>query len=89
MDIAESSPFAEGDHSAAADQRRAALAHVVQAFEEGRREGLDGDCLAQAALFAALSELVDTYGEEAVARFCDRLPDRVEAGEFTIPGQRH
>lgn len=68
-----------------ADARRAALGYLSDAWEEGARDGLDGDCLAQTALFLALRELVATYGEEATATFADRLGKRIRAGEFTVP----
>jgi hypothetical protein len=35
-------------------------------------------------LFAALAELVGTYGEDAVAKFVEGLPGRVRNGEFSI-----
>ena len=70
------------------DARRAALDYLLQAWEEAILDGIDGDCLANAALFAAFKELVATYGEEPVARFAERLPERVLNGEFTIPGVR-
>jgi len=35
-------------------------------------------------LFAALSDLVTTYGEDAVAGLAERLPDRIRASEFTL-----
>ena len=68
------------------DARRAALDYLLQGWEEAILDGIDGDCLANAALFAAFKELVATYGEEPVARFAERLPERVRDGEFTIPG---
>jgi hypothetical protein len=40
--------------------------------------------MAQASLFAALAELVGTYGEDAVAKFAEALPDRVRNGEFSL-----
>ena len=40
--------------------KRAALAYVAEAFAEAELDGLDGDCMAQAALFAAFTELVAT-----------------------------
>ena len=46
--------------------------------------GVDGDCLAQASLFAAFAELVGTYGEDAVAKFVEGLPGRVRNGEFSL-----
>lgn len=66
------------------DQRRAAYTYVSEAFAEGRYDGIDGDCLAHAALFAAFVELVATYGEDAVAKFAERLPERIKAGEYSL-----
>jgi len=50
---------------------------------EGVRDG-GGACLAQASLFAALAELVGTYGEDAVAKFAEGLAARVRNGEFSL-----
>jgi hypothetical protein len=71
------------------EQKRAALAHLNEAWAEARLEGIDGDCLAQACLFAALAELVTTYGEEAVAHFAEGLGTRIRNGEFTIAAIMH
>jgi hypothetical protein len=68
----------------AEDERRAALAFVTEAFAEAVLSGIESESFAHAALFAALQELVDTYGEDAVAAFASRLPDRIASGEFTI-----
>jgi len=68
----------------AEDERRAALAFVTEAFAEAILSGIESESFAHAALFAALQELVDTYGEDAVAAFASRLPDRIAAGEFTV-----
>jgi hypothetical protein len=67
-----------------ADQKQAALRLMLDAFAEGDLDGIDPDCMAQAALFAALKEFVDAYGEEPVAKFAEKLPDRVRNGEFTV-----
>lgn len=67
-----------------ADQRRAAYSYVSEAFAEGRYDGIDGDCLAHAALFAAFVELVASYGEDAVGKFAEKLPDRIRAGEYSL-----
>jgi hypothetical protein len=45
---------------------------------------LDPDCIASAAIFAALSDMIAAYGEEPVATLCERLPERVRMGEFTV-----
>jgi hypothetical protein len=65
------------------DQKRAALTYLNEAWAEARHDGVDGDCLAQASLFAAFAELVRTYGEDAVAKFVEGLADRVRNGEFS------
>ncbi len=66
------------------EQKKAALGYLNEAWAEARHDGVDGDCLAQASLFAALAELVGTYGEEAVAKFVEGVPVRVRNGEFSI-----
>ena len=66
------------------DQKRAALNYLNEAWAEARHDGVDGDCLAQASLFAAFAELVGTYGEDAVAKFVEGLPGRVRNGEFSL-----
>ncbi len=66
------------------EQKQAALSYLNEAWAEARHDGVDGDCLAQASLFAALAELVGTYGEDAVAKFVEGLPARVRNGEYSL-----
>jgi len=66
------------------EQKKAALSYLNEAWAEARHDGVDGDCLAQASLFAALAELVGTYGEDAVAKFIEGFPARVRNGEFSL-----
>jgi hypothetical protein len=66
------------------EQKRVALGYVQEAWAEGRLDGIDGDCMAQAALFAAFIELVSTYGEEAAADYAEGLAGRIRNGEFSI-----
>ena len=70
------------------EQKRIALTYLHEAWGEARLDGVDGDCLAQAALFTALSELVNTYGEDATAKYAEGLPARIRNGEFSIPLSR-
>lgn len=69
---------------AIAEKKRVALTYLFEAWDEAVAEGVDSEILAHAALFAALSDLVLTYGEEAVADLAERLPERIRAGEFTL-----
>lgn len=69
-----------------ATEKQLALQFLLDAWEEAAYEGVDRDCIATAAIFAALSELIATYGEEPVAIMCQRLPERVRVGEFSLIG---
>ena len=40
--------------------------------------------IASTAIFAALTDMVDMHGAEAVARFTEGLAPRLRAGEFTL-----
>jgi hypothetical protein len=66
------------------EQKRLALAHLQDAWTEAAHDGIDGDCLAQTALFLALAELISTYGEEATARYAENLGSRIHNGEFSV-----
>ena len=66
------------------DQKRTALRLITSAFEEAGEDGVDPDCMAQAALFFVLKEFVMAFGEEPVARFAESLPRRIRDGEFTV-----
>jgi hypothetical protein len=66
------------------EQKKLALGYLHEAWAEARLDGVDEDCLAQACLFAAIAELVTTYGEDAAAKFAEKLPARIRNGEFSI-----
>lgn len=78
----------EDEGSEAHEEKRRALDLLNEAFAEAREEGIDGDCVAQVALFAAFSELVSTYGEDAVGEYVETLARKVRDGAYTI-GLRH
>lgn len=83
MNIATQIPAAReaaSDH----EQKRLALCYLQDAWTEAQHEGVDGDCLAQTALFLALAELISTYGEEATARYAENLAPRIRNGEFSV-----
>jgi predicted YcjX-like family ATPase len=69
---------------AEAASKHRALRYILDAWEEAVYDGIDPDCIATAAIFAALSDMISTYGEEPVAKMTERLPERIRAGEFTI-----
>jgi len=61
-----------------------ALRYILDAWEDALEDGLQSDQLANAALFAALTDLVGAYGETAVVKLTDGLAKRLESGEFTL-----
>jgi len=65
-------------------QKQAALRYIIEAWEEALHDGIEPEMLANASLFAALSDLVAMYGEDAVATMADRLSKRIQHGEFTL-----
>lgn len=70
------------------EQKQVALTYLHEAWAEANLDGVDGDCMAQACLFRALSELIGTYGEDATAHFTELLSNRIKNGEFSIPRRR-
>ncbi len=66
------------------EQKRLALGYLQDAWTEARYDGIEGDCLAQTALFLALAELISTYGEDAAARYAEKLSSRIRNGEFSV-----
>lgn len=73
------------DSSTALDeQKQAALRYIMEAWEEALYDGIEPEMLANAAFFAALTDLVSSYGEDAVAKMTEGLPRRLHNGEFTL-----
>ncbi len=70
-------------------QKREAYQRFSAVWEDALGAGIEPDVLAHVALFAALGDLVSTYGEAAVADFAERLPERIAAGEFSISRSMH
>ncbi len=65
-------------------QKRAALRYILDAWEEALHDGIEPEMLANAALFASLADLIDVYGEDAVAKMTSGLSRRIHHGEFTL-----
>jgi len=68
----------------AADARLAALSYVSEAFAEAVLDGIGVEALSEAALCAALRELVAARGEDFAAQVAGTLENRVRQGEFTV-----
>jgi hypothetical protein len=74
------------DH-AADEASETALTLILAAWDDGLDHGIPPERIAYAAIFAALTELVGLYGEDAVGRLVDGLARRVRTGEFTVATQ--
>ena len=68
----------------AEDARHAALSYVGEAFALATLDGVDPVAVAEAALCAAMCELVAAHGEEQAARIAARLAERTAWGEFSV-----
>lgn len=65
-------------------EKQAALRYILDAWEEALHDGIEPEMLANAALFAALADLIDVYGEEAIGKMTGGLSRRIQHGEFTL-----
>jgi hypothetical protein len=61
-----------------------ALGLILAAWDEGTESGVASEQMAYAALFAALTDLVGMYGEDAVIELVRGLERRLLQGEFTL-----
>ncbi len=70
--------------SGESDRKGRALQLILDAWDQALAEGAEAEVIASVAIYAALADMVDRYGEAAVADFCATLPDRTRKGEFTL-----
>jgi hypothetical protein len=68
------------------DHKARALELILTAWDQALQEGAEPEVVASVAIYAALADMVDRYGAEAVAEFCATLPERTRKGEFTLAG---
>ncbi len=80
IDPAGLEPLAEAER----EERQIALEYIAEAWNEAEDDGVAALALAHASLFAALASLVDHHGETAIAALIGALPDRIQAGEYTL-----
>lgn len=66
-----------------ADPLDEALDAILGAWRDAADRGVEPDLIANAALFAALTDLVAAYGEPAIVNFTKGLVTRIKAGEFS------
>ncbi|MGD2132804.1 MAG: hypothetical protein PVI23_08430 [Maricaulaceae bacterium] len=66
------------------EQKTIALEHILDAWDDALSSGCSSESIATSAIFAALSDMIDLYGEEIVADMAAALPDRIRRGEFSM-----
>ncbi|WP_075217064.1 hypothetical protein [Mongoliimonas terrestris] len=64
--------------------KRKAMGYLEKAFDDAEADGVPTDAVAHAALFAAITTLVDCFGEECVATLISELPERIHSGGYTL-----
>jgi hypothetical protein len=64
--------------------KRRALSFLEKAFDDAEAEGVPVDAVAHAALFAALTTLVECFGEDQVAKLAGDLPAKITSGGYTL-----
>jgi hypothetical protein len=66
------------------EKKARALELVLDAWDRALAEEVDPEVIASVAIYAAMADMVDRFGEQAVADFCATLPERIRNGEFTL-----
>ena len=66
------------------DKKGRALQLILDAWDTALADGAEAEVIASVAIYAALADMVDRYGEDAVAEFCATLPERARRGDFTL-----
>jgi transcription initiation factor TFIIIB Brf1 subunit/transcription initiation factor TFIIB len=57
-----------------AAKKARALSLILDAWEQALSEGAEPDLVASVAIYAALADMVERYGPQAVAEFCAHCP---------------
>ena len=70
------------------EQKRIALRMILETWEEALARKVAPEIIASSAIFAALTDMVEHYGEEGVAEMVAEWPDRIRDGEFTLAENR-
>ena len=66
------------------EQKRIALKEILEAWDSAVDQGVSPEIVASSAIFSALTDMIDLYGEETVAEMVAEWPDRIQDGEFTL-----
>lgn len=70
------------------EQKTIALRLILEAWEQALSEGVSPEIVASSAIFASLTDMIETHGETLVADMVAEWPERIREGEFTLANQR-
>ena len=65
-------------------QKEVAVEWFFAMWEEAIKRGVSNNIMASISLSGTISQLVRSFGEEAVAGLIEKVPDQVRAGDFTV-----
>lgn len=65
-------------------ERELALEYIADAWNIAEDDGVETQALAHASLFAAITTMVRTFGEQGTADLVAQLPDRIRSGEYNL-----
>jgi hypothetical protein len=66
------------------EERQLALEYIADAWNLAEDDGIDRGAIAHAALFAAVTTLVESYGDAVAAELIAALPDRIRSGDYNL-----
>jgi hypothetical protein len=66
------------------EQKRLALKMILEVWEDALAQGIAAEMVASSAIFAALTDMIEHYGEHSVAEMVAEWPERIREGEFTL-----
>ena len=70
------------------EQKQLALRIILEAWEDALSQGVSAEMVASSAIFAALTDMIEHYGEEPVAEMVAEWPDRISCLLYTSPSPR-
>ena len=65
------------------EQKQLALKVILEAWEDALSQGVAAEIVASSAIFAALTDMIEHYGEESVAEMVAEWPDRIRTVSYT------
>ena len=65
------------------EKRQIALEYQHEAWAGGKSDGIEEEIMAEAAIGTAVTELLETAGEDAVLNYIESVKQQIISGAFT------